>query len=106
MRSTSCAASCATLADIAPDDTRSLLARLGAAPLWAHAVALALVLVAVLPLVGTHSQFSADEGAAIAQAKLLSNGDGWTTTHPFPAADPSGEAFPIELSPRRGDSYA
>lgn len=64
------------------------------------------MLVVVLPIVGTHSQFSADEGAAIAQAQLLSNGDGWTTTHPFPAADPSGEAFPIELSPHRGDQYA
>ena len=84
----------------------SLVRRIVAAPLWMHAVALALVLVALMPIVGTHSEFSADEGAAIAQAHLLSDGHGWTTTHPFPAADPSGNAFPIELTEQRGDKYA
>ena len=59
-----------------------------------------------MPVVGTHSLFSADEGAAIAQAHLLADGHGWTMAHPFPAADPSGDAFPIELSRRRGDRYA
>jgi len=74
--------------------------------LAAHAVALSLLLVALLPVIGTTSQFSADEGAAIAQAVRLERGDGWTMTHPFPAADPEGAAFPFELSVRAGDRYA
>jgi len=74
--------------------------------LWAHALALAIVLVAMIPIVGTQSFFSADEGAAVAQAQHLSDGDGWTQSHPFPAADPSGDAYPLELSERRGDAYA
>ena len=67
---------------------------------------LALVLLALVPIIGTGGMFSADEGAAVAQAKLLADGDGWTMAHPFPAADPSGQAFPIELSQRNGDRYA
>src|SRR6185295_15130224 len=106
-RSTSCAASCATLADITDTQTpTSPLGRLTRAPLWIHALALAIVLAAMVPIIGTQSFFSADEGAAVAQANLLSDGDGWTQAHPFPAADPSGVAYPIELSERRGDAYA
>jgi hypothetical protein len=60
----------------------------------------------LLPIVGTTSQFSADEGAAIAQAVHLEQGDGWTEAHPFPAADPDRVAFPLELSQREGDRYA
>lgn len=70
-----------------------------------HAVALALVLVAAMPIVG-RGFFSADEGVAVAQAHLLSSGQGWTMSNPFPAADPSGDAFPLELVQRRGDAYA
>ena len=76
------------------------------APLWVHALVLGIVLVAMIPIIGTQSFFSADEGAAVAQAQLLSNGEGWTQGHPFPAADPSGNAYPIELSQRHGDAYA
>jgi hypothetical protein len=71
-----------------------------------HAAALTLLLLVLLPIIGTTSQFSADEGAAIAQAVRLERGDGWTTVHPFPAADPDGIAFPLELSVRSGDRYA
>ncbi|MEY2459058.1 MAG: hypothetical protein QOG30_888, partial [Acidimicrobiaceae bacterium] len=71
-----------------------------------HAAALALLLLVLLPIIGTTSQFSADEGAAIAQAVHLERGDGWTTGHPFAAADPDGIAFPLELSVRSGDRYA
>lgn len=84
----------------------SLARRVAAAPLPAHAAALAIVLVALLPVIGTSGQFSADEGAAIAQARQLSRGDGWTVPDSFPQADPDGSAFPFELSSRGGDRYA
>lgn len=74
--------------------------------MWAHAGALLLVLVALLPLIGTTGQFSADEGAALAQADRLERGDGWTMPNSFPEADPTGDAFPFELSARSGDVYA
>jgi hypothetical protein len=80
--------------------------RLLDAPLAAHAAALAVLLLLLLPVIGTSSQFSADEGAAIAQAEQLARGDGWTSSHPFPEADPSGGAYPFELSSRSGDRYA
>ncbi|MEY2423058.1 MAG: hypothetical protein QOI95_3125 [Acidimicrobiaceae bacterium] len=80
--------------------------RLVAAPIWAHAAALLVVLCAVLPIIGTTSQFSADEGAAIAQAVNLERGDGWAIPHPFRVADPTGDAFPLELSTRAGDKFA
>ena len=93
--------------DIADLQTSSsIITRVRDAPLWAHAVALAIVLIAMIPIIGTQSFFSADEGAAVAQAQLLSKGDGWTQQHPFPTADPSGDAFPLELSSRRGNEYA
>lgn len=80
--------------------------RLLAAPLWVHAAGLALVLCIVLPIVGATGQFSADEGAAATQAIRLERGDGWTMADPFPAADPTGEAFPFELSSRNGAKFA
>jgi hypothetical protein len=74
--------------------------------LWGHAAVLALVLAAFLPFIGSSGQFSADEGAAIAQARQLERGDGWTVPDSFPQADPDGSAFPYELSTRGGDRYA
>src|SRR5690349_20478429 len=82
------------------------LRRIAQAPLAAHAAALAIVLVALLPIIGTTGQFSADEGAAIAQARQLSRGDGWTVPDSFSQADPDGSAFPYELSSHGGDRYA
>lgn len=67
-------------------------------PVRAHVAALAVVLVALVPLIGTGSSFSADEGAAIVQARSLSRGDGWIVEHPVPEADPAGVAYPLELS--------
>ena len=75
-------------------------------PLAVHAAMLAVVLVALLPIIGTTGQFSADEGAAIAQARQLARGDGWTVPDSFPQADPDGSAFPFELSNRGGNEYA
>jgi len=70
--------------------------------LWAHAAALAVVLLALVPVVGTGASFSADEGAAIVQAHHLADGDGWVVDHPVPQVDPTGKAYPLELS-ERGD---
>lgn len=74
------------------------LRRAWARPMWAHVAALALILLALVPLVGTGSSFSADEGAAIVQARSLARGDGWIVDHPFPAVDPDGRNYPLELS--------
>jgi hypothetical protein len=80
--------------------------RVWAAPLWAHVVALAVVLLALVPVVGTDASFSADEGAAIVQAKSLSAGRGWLVEHPLPQVDPEGRFYPIELSHAGRDGVA
>ncbi len=72
--------------------------RRGPGPFWAHVAALALVLLALLPVVGTTSSFSADEGAAIIQAQSLADGKGWIVEHPLPQVDPANRYFPLELS--------
>ena len=63
-----------------------------------HALGLALVLIALVPLLGRSAQFSADEGAAMAQARLLSEDRGWALDHPLPVLDPTNEAFPLEFA--------
>ena len=77
-----------------------LLARAWGLPLRAHVAALVVVLVALVPFVGTGSSFSADEGAAIIQAGQLSSGRGWVVEHPVPEADPTEVNYPLELSTR------
>ncbi|MDP1819645.1 MAG: hypothetical protein Q8K58_07080 [Acidimicrobiales bacterium] len=71
--------------------------RLGGAPLWAHALALAGVLLVVGQLLGPGT-YSADEGAAIIEARSLAEGEGWIVEHPLPDADPTGARYPLELS--------
>jgi hypothetical protein len=68
------------------------------APLWAHALALLVVLLALLPVAGFGVSYSADEGVAIIQASTLRDGDGWVVAHPFPEVDPSGELYPLEYA--------
>src|SRR3954465_6534237 len=80
--------------------------RLWDAPLRAHVAALAVVLLALMPLIGTGSSFSADEGAAAVQARSLSRGDGWIVAHPVPDVDPTGVNYPLELSERGPDGFA
>lgn len=82
------------------------LARVWASPLGAHLAALALVLLALLSVVGTAASFSADEGAAIIQARSLSEGGGWLVEHPLPEVDPAGVNYPLELSERGGRGWA
>ena len=78
------------------------LRRAWSLPLRVHVAALAVVLVALVPVLGTGASFSADEGAAIIQAHHLSTGRGWVVEHPLPEADPSETNYPLELS-ARGD---
>jgi hypothetical protein len=65
------------------------------APLWCHAGVLLVVLLALLPLARTDTVFFADEGSALAQARQLADGDGWTRPLSFPAADPDASTFPL-----------
>ncbi len=65
-----------------------------------HVAALAVVLLALVPVVGTSAPFSTDEGAAIVQARSLARGDGWVVDHPLPDVDPDGRHYPLELSER------
>ena len=86
--------------------TGGRLRRAWARPLWAHVVALGLVLIALMPVVGTGASFSADEGAAITQARALARGDGWIVDHPLPQVDPEGANYPLELSSRGPNGVA
>lgn len=70
-----------------------------------NVLALALVLVVGFAVVGTPASFSADEGAAIVQVRLLNDGS-WTMAHPAPEVDPSGRWFPLEYSVRVDDGFA
>ncbi|HZN12669.1 MAG TPA: hypothetical protein VFB78_00240 [Acidimicrobiales bacterium] len=72
--------------------------RLWSRPLWMHAVALGVVLVCVVPIVGVHASLSADEGAAIVQARTLSRDGRWLRPHPLSAVDPDGRMYPLENS--------
>jgi hypothetical protein len=67
-----------------------LVRRLWGAPLWAHLLALLIVLLAITWWVGTDASFSIDEPAAIAQGQRLANGDGWQLPEALPSIDPSG----------------
>jgi hypothetical protein len=87
-------------ADVDRPDRWNGVRRVWELPVPAHLAALALVLLALLPVIGTSSSFSADEGAAIIQARSLSEGDGWVVEHPLPEADPAGHHYPLELSER------
>lgn len=94
----------AALGEARPEANRFRLA--WRAPVWAHLAALAVVLVALLAVVGTSSSFSADEGAAIVQARSLSEGRGWTVPHPAPELDPEGVNYPLEFSERGPKGWA
>lgn len=87
-----------TLVDRPPEAPPGRWRRAWALPLRAHLAALGAVLLALLPLVGTDASFSADEGAAIVQARSLSTGGGWVVEHPLPEVDPAGRHYPLELS--------
>lgn len=67
-------------------------------PLWAHAAAAFVLLALLLPVVTLDAQYSADEGATLAQAQQLADGGDWVFAHPFPEVDPENDAFPLHRS--------
>ncbi len=71
-----------------------------AARLGRHGLALAVVLLALLPLVGSDAVWSADVGAQLHQSAHLLNGSGWTSSHPLPELDPEGHYYGLHLAQR------
>jgi hypothetical protein len=65
-------------------------------PLWQHALALAVVLLALSPLLAGTGLFSGDEGAALAQAELLVEEHGWGFDVPRADLDPQGVVGPFD----------
>lgn len=80
--------------------------RAWAAPIAAHLAALCLVLIAGAAFVGTYASLSADEGAAIVQARQLAEHHSWIREHPYPTLDPQGRDYPYHLSARGEDGFA
>jgi hypothetical protein len=96
-----------TVDRVAPVEVRrSLVRRLWDAPVRIHLLGLALVLLAVVPVVGTNASFSSDEGAAIIQARSLASGEGWIVPHPMPQVDPEGAMYPLVSSERGSKGWA
>jgi len=83
----------------------SFVDRARSAPLWAHGVALLVVLLALIPVVGTESVFSADEGAAIIQARRVAESGTWVGAHPLPQLDPEVAGYPIHLAVETGEGF-
>ena len=90
----------------APARRRSVVRRVWEAPPWAHLLALAIVLLALVPVVGTNASYSSDEGAAVIQGRSLASGDGWTVPHPLPQVDPDGRMYPLINSARGSNGFA
>lgn len=74
------------------------LARRQKLSLRVHVVALGLVLLALMPVIGWGASFSADEGAAIIQARSLARGDGWIVEPPVDGLRADTPTYPLELS--------
>lgn len=64
-----------------------------------HAAALAVVLVALFPLMSPNSAFTSDEGAYALQVKALEQGS-WDYQYRAESLDPDGRYFPIILGDR------
>lgn len=64
------------------------------APLWAHALAYAALLLALVPLFHLEASFTSDEGAYALQVRALSEGE-WSYRYPAADLDPEGRFFPI-----------
>ncbi len=73
----------------------SRVARLWHAPLWAHVVALAAVLVVLGLLAKPGQAFTSDEGAALLQARLIDDTGSWIYDYPLSALGLGDEARPF-----------
>ncbi len=71
--------------------------------LTGHVVGLALVLLALAPLIGAGSVYSADEGAAMLQANLIDQTGDWSEPNKLPVIDPDGDAFGVHLAKQYED---
>lgn len=89
-----------------PAGSPGIVRRFWDAPPWKHTVALALLLIALVPVVGTSSSFLSDEGAAIIQGRSLASGEGWIVPHPMPEVDPDGRFYPLVNSERGRHGFA
>lgn len=69
--------------------------RVACLPLWAHALALAALLLFWVPYIGRDGLFVSDEGAVEAQVGLVAETGAWTTENPAPVIDPEQEALPM-----------
>ncbi len=87
--------------DVPPDPSRSWTRSL-----WLHVGLLALVLVALIPVVGSTGIYSVDEGAALAQATQLRRTGHWSLPNDFPAADPRGRAYVLDKSTQTPAGFA
>lgn len=54
-----------------------------------------MLLLALVPVIGTSASFSPDEGAVLIQARSLAAGDGWVVDHPFADLDPDDRYYPL-----------
>ena len=85
---------------------RDVLRRAWAAPLPAHAAVLAVLLVALVPVIGTSASYSPDEGAVVHQVRALASGDGWILEHPLGELDPADRYYPLGSSSQGEDGRA
>jgi hypothetical protein len=96
-----------TVDRLAPVEVRrTFVRRLWDAPVRIHLLGLALVLLAMVPVIGTGASFNSDEGAAIIQARSLASGDGWIVAHPMPEVDPEGKMYPLINAERGSNGFA
>jgi len=72
--------------------------------LAAHVAALAVVLIALLPLLSPRGAFSSDDGAYALQVKALADGT-WRYDYKAAPLDPTGDAFPIYNAGRNGPAF-
>ena len=74
-------------------------------PFWQHAVGLLLLLVVLVPVIGTESAFVTDESFVVIQLDTIEDTGRWTLPHPMPAVDPEGAAFPLHGAARYESGY-
>ncbi|MDQ6797885.1 MAG: hypothetical protein M3011_07685 [Actinomycetota bacterium] len=78
--------------------------RIWSAPLWAHCLALGLLLATLFPFMSPNGALTSDEGAYALQASALRNGS-WVYDYKAAPLDPDGRSFPLVMSSRHGDDF-
>ncbi len=87
-----------------PEASSGLARRLWSAPLWAHCLALALLLAVLFPFMGPKGSLTSDEGAYAVQADALAHGS-WVYDYKAAPLDPDGRYFPLVLSSQSDGHY-